>query len=51
MVGQQENISHRLATNLTHFAGVPHANLNLKCRFAKKNYTKQSILRMRESLS
>ncbi len=36
---------------LTHIAGVPHLNLNFKCRFAKKNYTKQSILRMRESLS
>ncbi len=38
---------------LTHIAGVPHVNLNLKCRFAKFVilYTKQSILRMRESLS
>ncbi len=35
---------------LTHIAGVAHLNLNLKYRFAKF-YTKQSILRMRESLS
>ncbi len=35
---------------LTHIAGVPHVNLNLKCRFANL-YTKQSILRMRKSLS
>ncbi len=35
---------------LTHIAGVPHVNLNLKCRFAKVD-TKLSNLRMREMLS
>ncbi len=36
---------------LNHIAGVPHVNLNLKCKFANFFHTKQSILRMRESLS
>ncbi len=33
---------------LTHIAGVPHVNLNLKCRFAKFVY---KAIRLRESLS